>query len=174
MTEKHDTLPRVFVSIGSNIEPEKHLPEAVRLLREQCTVHRVSSVYQSPAFGHTEQPDFMDMVVEITTRTLPQIFKDNVLEKIEKKLGRDRASQENKYGPLTLDMDILLWGEAAFSYGKKPWRVPDKNILKYAAMAIPLAEIAPDFVHPTEKVTLKEIADRFDPNEIRLTDLKIE
>jgi len=162
-----ETTPRVYVSVGSNIEPEKNLQAALDMLKESCTILQVSSVYQSPAFGYEDQPDFLDMAVELTTPVMPQMFKVNMLERIEKKLGRDRASQENKYGPLTMDMDILLWGESAFSYGKKPWRVPDKMIVQHAAVAIPLAEIAPDYIHPEEKVTIKEIAARFDPKSIK-------
>jgi len=162
-----ETTPIVYVSIGSNIEPEKNLQAALNMLRESCTIMKVSSVYESPAFGFEDQPDFLDMAVELTTPVMPQMFKVNMLERIEKKLGRDRASQENKYGPLTMDMDILLWGTSAFSYGKKPWRVPDKMILQHAAVAIPLAEIAPDYIHPEEKVTIKEIAARFDASKIK-------
>jgi len=165
-----ETTPRVFVSVGSNIEPEKNLQAALDMLRENCTILQVSSVYQSPAFGFEDQPDFLDMAVELTTPVMPQMFKVNMLGRIEKKLGRDRDSQENKNGPLTMDMDILLWGTAAFSYGKKPWRVPDKMILKYAAVAIPLAEIAPDYMHPEEKVTIKEIAARFDASKVKKRD----
>ncbi|MBC8097967.1 MAG: 2-amino-4-hydroxy-6-hydroxymethyldihydropteridine diphosphokinase, partial [Armatimonadetes bacterium] len=62
---------------------------------------------------------------------------------------------------LTLDLDILLWGDTAFEFGDKPWRVPYKGILKFAAVAIPLAELAPDYLHPTEDVTLSVIAARF-------------
>ena len=169
------TTPTVYISVSSNVEPEKNLPAALELLRERCTIRKVSSVYQSPAFGYEDQPDFLDIAVELTTPVMPQMFKENVLGRIEKQLGRDRSNQETRFGPLTLDMDILLWGDAPFSYGKKPWRVPDKMILEHAAVAIPLAEIAPDYVHPEEKVTIKEIAARFDANSIKLRDdLKFE
>jgi len=171
---KTDTLPRIFISVSSNIEPEKNLPEAIKRLRKHCTVKQISSVYQSPAFGYEDQPDFWDTVLEIATPMLPQMFKETVIDEIEKELGRDRANQENKYGPLTMDMDILMWGDVAFHYGKKPWRVPDANIVKYAAIAVPMAEVAPEIVHPDEKVPIKEIAARLDASKLKRVDLELE
>ena len=168
-----ESLPVVYVAIGSNIEPEKNLQAAVDLLRARCDVLAVSSVYQSPPYGFADQPDFLDMAVKLTTTLSPEEFKTMLLE-IERQLGRDRVSQVHKFGPRTVDLDILLWGDSAFSYGGKPWRVPDSDIVKYAAVAIPLEELAPDYVHPEEKVTLKEIAARFDDAaEIKRTDLEI-
>ena len=141
MTSKSESV--VYVSIGSNIEPEKNLQEAVNKLREYCTVLATSSVYQAPAYGDSDQPDFLDIVVRLRTDRTPEEFKCNILRKIEADLGRVRTP-ENKYGPLTLDLDIMLWDAAAFEYGDKPWRVPNDGILNFAADAIPLAEIAGD------------------------------
>ncbi len=169
----NEYMPRVFVSVGSNISPDVNLKRAVSLLSHQCEIKQLSSVYRAPAFGFENQPDFLDVMVEIATSLQPEHFK-TVLNTIEKQLGRDRASQGSKYGPLTLDMDILLWGDNVLSYGKKPWRVPDESILKYAAIAIPLAEIAPEFIHPAEHVTLRSIAERFNRQSIQKTDLSLE
>lgn len=168
MTSSDARLVIAYVSIGSNIEPEDNLQRAVDLLREACEVLAVSAVYQSPPFGFTEQPDFLDVTVKIRTPLTPLAFKTGVLDRIERACGRDRASQANKYGPLALDMDILLWGDTAFEFGDKPWRVPNKGVTQFAAVAIPLAEIAPDVVHPIEGVTLAAIAARFaDADDVR-------
>ena len=172
MSDKH---PIVYVAIGSNIEPERHLQAALNLLKQVCTVLAVSPVFQSPAFGFENQPDFLDIVVKLTTTQQPAEFKTDVLDVIERQLGRDRNAQVNKYGPLTVDLDILLWGHDVLSFDDKPWRVPDDSILKFGAVAIPLAYLAGDLLHPTEGISLQEIANRFDANEIRLrSDLKIE
>jgi 2-amino-4-hydroxy-6-hydroxymethyldihydropteridine diphosphokinase len=156
------TFAKPYISIGSNIDPEANLRRAVDLLRTKCEILALSSVYQSPAYGFADQPDFMDVTAQIQTPLAPVEFKTQVLDVIEKLCGRDRASQTNKYGPLALDMDILLWGDTTFDYGTKPWRIPNNGILKFAAVAIPLAEIAPDVVHPVEKVTMREIVGRFE------------
>jgi 2-amino-4-hydroxy-6-hydroxymethyldihydropteridine diphosphokinase len=148
----------VYVSLGSNIEPERHLQAAVNLLRECCELLAISSVYRSPPFGFTEQPDFLDIAVQLATTDEPAGFKRDVLDDIERCCGRDRAAQASKFGPLPLDIDILLWDDDVFTFGAKPWRVPDPNILRLAAVAVPLAEIAPEYVHPEAGLPLAEIA----------------
>ncbi len=172
------TLPNhtVFVSIGANLDPETNLQRAVALLRERCTVLALSAVYQSPAYGFADQPDFLDITAKIETPLTPLAFKLTVLDPIEKACGRDRASQLNKDGPLPLDMDILLWDEDAFTFGDKPWRVPNKGITKFAAVAIPLAEVAADVLHPLEGVSIRTLAERFPQAEretVRITPLVI-
>lgn len=161
-----DFMTEAYVSLGSNIDPEANLRKAVGLLRERCAaqggeVVALSSVYQSPPYGFTDQPDFLDVTAKIRTPLTPVQFKQGVLDEIERACGRDRAAQTNKYGPLAMDMDILLWGDRAFEYGEKPWRVPNAGILKFAAVAIPLAEIAPEVQHPLEGVPMTEIVSRY-------------
>ena len=155
-----DAPETVYLLLGSNIDPEKHLQLAIIALRKHCQVVALSSVYQSPAYGPVAQPDFLNMAVKVTTDLSPAGFKQRLL-KIEADLGRDRAAQQTKFDPRTLDIDIALWGDNAFSYGSKPWQVPDENILDQAAVALPLAELAPDYRHPQEQVTLAEIASRY-------------
>ena len=87
-------------------------------------------------------------------------LKHTVLDWIERELKRER-DPNNKNAPRTIDLDISLWNSAVFDYGEKPWHVPDRDILRFAHVALPLAEIAPDYVHPTEHVALKMIAGRF-------------
>jgi 2-amino-4-hydroxy-6-hydroxymethyldihydropteridine diphosphokinase len=156
----------VFVSLGSNIAPEKNLAQAVRLLRSICTIIAVSSVYRTAPQGFSDQPDFLNMAAQISTSLSPERLKSNVLDWIEHELGRKRDPL-NKNAPRTIDLDISLWGDAVIEYGAKPWRVPDPDIVRFAHVAIPLAELAPDFVHPTEKVTLAEIAGRFNRSGIK-------
>ncbi len=163
---------RVYVSLGSNIEPESNLQRAVNLLRQHGDVRTISSVYRTPPYGNTDQPDFLDVVVEIHTVVAPREFKVNVLRAIEDQLGRTR-DPAFKYGPLTLDMDIMLWGDSAFEFGEKPWRVPNAGILDYAADAVPLAEIAADVMHPETGERISQIAARLDPTGIHKTDVQI-
>jgi 2-amino-4-hydroxy-6-hydroxymethyldihydropteridine diphosphokinase len=167
-----DGPPVVYVHIGSNIEPAINLQQAVDLLRERCTVLAISSIYQTPPYGDPNQPDFLDVVAALTTDLSPAVFKMDVLRDIETRLGRVRSAQ-NKYGPLTLDMDIMLWGNASFDYGDKPWHVPARGILQNAADALPLAELAPDLIHPETGETLRQIADRLDATGIQIPDLRI-
>lgn len=167
------TLPIVYLAIGSNVEPEKNLREAVQTLKERCNVHAISSVYISKPYGFKDQPDFLDICVKISTPLLPAAFKLSTIDKIERQQGRDRSNQATKHGPLPLDIDILLWSDEIFHFGSKPWRVPHPSIVKYSSVILPLAEIAPEVVHPVEGVTLKEIAERFDDSDTKKTDIVI-
>ncbi len=165
--------PIVYVALGSNIEPERNLAAAVRLLHERCTVLAVSSAYRTAPQGFTEQADFLNMAVRLTTPLSPITLKHNVLDVIERQLGR-RRDPSNKNTPRTIDLDIALWGNAVFEYGEKPWRVPDRDILRFPHVAIPLAELAPEYVHPETGQTLAEIAAQFDREGIIPVDLRLD
>lgn len=151
----------VYVSLGSNIQPETNLLQALRLLRTKCHLAAISSAYRTPPQGFTQQAAFLNMAVCVKTPLMPVTFKKELLDWIERQLGRQR-DPHNKNAPRTIDLDISLWDDAVFEYGEKPWRVPDPDILRFAHVAIPLAEIAPDYIHPVEQMTLSEIAARFD------------
>lgn len=166
------TLPDVYISLGSNLQPERNLAAAARLLRQKCDVLAVSSVYRTPPQGYADQPDFYNLSVKLHTSLQPATFKTGVVDWIERELGRVR-DPNNKNAPRTIDLDISLWGDAVLEYGGKPWRVPDPDIVRFAHVAVPLAELAPDFVHPTEGVTLAEIAARFGDAPFVRTDLRI-
>ncbi len=168
-----ETLPIVYLSIGSNIEPEKNLQQAVNSLKERCNVLAVSTVYQSKPYGYADQPDFLDICVKVSTPLLAAAFKLSTIDRIEREQGRDRSNQLTEHGPLPLDIDILLWSDSVFFYGSKPWRVPHPSIVKYPSVIIPLAELSPDYVHPDEGVTLAEIAARFDESDTRKLPLVI-
>jgi dihydroneopterin aldolase/2-amino-4-hydroxy-6-hydroxymethyldihydropteridine diphosphokinase len=166
-----DDLPIVYVSLGANIEPEHNLAQAVRWLRQKCHVLALSSVYRTPPQGFSDQPDFLNMAVQLTTLLTPITLKQTVLDWIEGQLGRQR-DPTNKNAPRTIDLDISLWGDAVFEYGDKPWRVPDKDILHFAHVAVPLAELAPAYLHPIEGVTLAVIAARFAAQPLQRLPLK--
>lgn len=146
-----------YISLGSNIDPEKNLVQAVKLLRQYTTLLQVSPVYRTSPQGYSEQADFLNMAVKIHSYRSPLEFKTQVIERIESDLGRVRDPQ-NKNAPRTIDLDISLWNDEIIDYGDKPHKIPDKDIVRFAHVAIPLADIAPDYVHPIENKSLAEIA----------------
>ena len=106
------------------------------------------------------------MAVKIRTLRTPAQFKADVIDRIEAELKRVRDPQ-NKNAPRVIDLDISLWNDEALEYGSKPWRIPDEDILRFAHVAIPLADLAPDYVHPTTGKPLREIAAGFDASALR-------
>ncbi|MDE2750910.1 MAG: 2-amino-4-hydroxy-6-hydroxymethyldihydropteridine diphosphokinase [Chloroflexota bacterium] len=163
----------VFLSLGSNIKPETNIVAAIKRLRRHTTVLALSSVYQTPPQGFIEQAPFLNMAVKLHTARTPIEFKTEVIDRIETQLKRVRNPQ-NKNAPRTIDLDISLWNEAVFEYGEKPWKVPAGDILRYAHVAIPLAELAPDYAHPQAGMPLREIAASFKSEDLRRLALEID
>ncbi|MBZ0282080.1 MAG: 2-amino-4-hydroxy-6-hydroxymethyldihydropteridine diphosphokinase [Anaerolineae bacterium] len=152
----------VFISLGSNTQPEYNLREAVRLLREYVTVITVSPVYETaPVSG--EGRSYLNAAAQLETDLNPVDLKANVLRIIENRLGRMRDSS----GDVTIDLDILLFNDEQHDLGKR--QIPDPGILQYAHVAIPLADVAPDIPHPVTGERLETIAAQFrDVKGIRL------
>ena len=146
-----------YVSLGSNISPEENLRQALRRLRQYTTLLAWSPVYRSEPQGYTAQAHFLNMAAKIHTLRSPLTFKREVIDRIEAELGRIRDPQ-NKNAPRTIDLDISLWNRETLEFGERPWKVPDEDLLHFAHIAVPLADIAADYRHPIEGKTLAEIA----------------
>ncbi len=155
-----------FVSLGSNIKPGANIAAALDLLRRQTTVLDVSPLYRTPPQLDVDQAPFLNLAVKAHTLRTPAQFKAEVIDRIEARLKRIRDPR-NKNAPRTIDLDISLWNDEVLEFGGKPWRVPDADILRFAHVAIPLADLAPDYRHPTENKTLREIAAAFDASPLR-------
>lgn len=146
----------VFLLLNSNVDAENNLRRALTYVAEQAQVIQTSSVYETPAVGEGYTLPFLDVVVKLLTALEPDAFHAQVIKPIEVKLGRCRG--EDCQGLVTIDMDILLWNADVFTYGSKPRHVPDPNILTQIHLAVPLAELVPDAVHPVDGRTFAEIA----------------
>ena len=133
-------MPEVFVGVGSNIEPEVNLRVALDELERRFAPLLVSSVYRSRAFGF-DGDDFLNLVVGFGT-PLAAVDVDAELSAIEYAGGRVRAAE--RFGPRTLDLDLLLYGRCA----DPALRLPRDDVRAYPFVLGPLAEIAPDLVHP--------------------------
>lgn len=162
----------IYLSLGSNINPKQNIAEAVALLRRYTTVLRESPVYFSPPQGFADQEHFLNMAVKIHTWRSPSQFKFAVIDRIEADLHRVRDPR-NKNAPRTIDLDISLWNDEVLEYGSKPWHIPDGDITRFAHVALPLADLAPDYIHPTEGKSLREVAAAFDSRELRRINLDL-
>lgn len=149
-------MARAFIGMGSNIEPEKNLLQAVRLLASEVRLLNISTVYLTEPIGSREQPSYYNCVAAIETQLLPQELKLTVLYRIESVLGRARGS--DRYAPRTIDLDLILYGDLVLS--EAGLNLPDPDIMDRPFLATGLREVAPDLVLPGSSVPISVIADR--------------
>jgi 2-amino-4-hydroxy-6-hydroxymethyldihydropteridine diphosphokinase len=140
--ERIEPPTRAFVGIGGNVgDVETTLAEALWSLDSipQTSIRAQSRLYRTPPWGNTDQPPFINGVVELQTRLTPRVLLDHLLE-IEVRFGRDRAEGE-KWGPRELDLDLLVYGDEQLD--EPGMHVPHPHLHERAFVLVPLAEIAP-------------------------------
>jgi len=134
-------LEQVYVSVGSNIDREAKVRSCIKALDEAFTSLVKSSVYESIAVGF-EGENFYNLVVGFEAEDPADVTR--ILRDIEVAHGRNRG--EKKFAPRTLDLDLLLFGEQDLH--EQGLDVPRAEITRYAFVLGPLAELAPQAVHP--------------------------
>ncbi len=144
-------MARVFLSLGSNIEPERHVRAALTALEDTFGPLRVSPVYRTPAVGFHGDP-FLNLAVALETDLPPQAVHTRLGE-LETALGRRRDGP--RFSARTMDIDLLLHGDTVLSEGRLV--LPRPEILTQAFVLVPLCDLAPDLVHPTEGRPLREL-----------------
>lgn len=149
-------MPRAWLSLGSNIDRDANIRSAVRALYKVYGPLVVSRVYESEPVGF-EGERFFNLVVGIETDS-PVDEINARLRAIEASQGRVRGAE--KFVPRTLDIDILTYGDTLERNGELV--LPRDEITKYAFALRPLAEVAGDERHPTEKKTYRELWAEFD------------
>ena len=165
MSVNNDVFEAVIVA-GSNLDKERCLPESIRKLRRQpdITVRSVSTCYESAAVGGpADAPDFYNAAVLVTTALDPETLRVQ-LHKIEDELGRVRTDDPN--APRTADLDIIYYGDLVKEFDD--WSIPDPSAESEVYIAGPVAEVAPNFVHPISGRMAVEIA-----NSLRTDDTEV-
>lgn len=147
----------VYLSLGSNLQPEKNMVAATRMLAQYSRLLAISSVWESAPVGLTAQPNFLNAAAMIETELTAVQLKTDVLATIERDLGRVRQADKN--APRPMDLDIMLFNNQIFELGQR--HIPDPEVLERPFVAIPLSEIAPHYIHPETGQTLRQIAARF-------------
>lgn len=158
-TKKEHKPVEAFVALGSNIEPRgKYIQRAINLMNDhpQIEVLEVSSVYETAPEGGPEQGQYLNAVAKIST-TLGAMDLLNALQKVEKELGRKR---EVFWGPRTIDLDILLYGQEIISNDRLT--VPHPLMHERRFVMEPLAQIAPEVYHPILMMTARTILESLD------------
>lgn len=147
---------RVFVAAGSNLEPEKHLARACAEIRHSWPDAVYSTAYRNVAVGF-DGPDFINLVMGFTTsQPLGAVIAR--LRAIETQCGRPRYAP--KWASRTMDLDVLLYGDVVEKTSQ--YTLPRPDLLKRPYMLGPMAEIAPEVMHPTTGRTIGELWREFD------------
>ena len=144
----------VYLSLGSNLgDRQANLRNAMGRLLELGDVLEVSSLYETEPVEVTDQPWFLNCAVAVRTELLPREFLAGILA-IEKSMGRVRTQPK---GPRVIDIDILLFGQQTVNSAQLT--VPHPAMPERRFVLEPLAEIAPDVMHPTRKKTIRQLRD---------------
>ncbi len=149
-------MPRVYLSLGSNIEPRRHLGAALDALAESFGSLLLSPVYESPAVGF-EGDHFLNLVLGLDTE-FPVGELARRLRAIEDANNRRRGTA--KFCSRTLDIDILTYGDAVGVIDGV--RLPREEILRYAFVLRPLADLAPEAEHPVVHRAYRQLAGELD------------
>jgi 2-amino-4-hydroxy-6-hydroxymethyldihydropteridine diphosphokinase len=150
-------LNHIVISIGSNIDKEINLPLAVQLLAENCQLVAASPVYETVPVGLINQANFFNAAVLIETDLDPLQFKQQILIPIEQQLSRIRSAEKN--APRTIDLDISLVNDEIKDIDQNH-HVPDPDLLKFPHVAVPIADIVPNLLHPETHEPMTTIAAR--------------
>ena len=145
----------IYISLGSNIEPESNLAHARNALLAWLDDGRMSPVYQSAPVGMSGADFLNAVVVGSTTQSLPKVL-DKLLE-IE--LARGRVRTANKFSDRTLDLDLLLYSDVICDpeSSAKTVVLPHPEIVEQAYVLQPLTDLAAELVHPGFGSTLSEL-----------------
>ncbi len=149
-------MPRVWLSIGSNLERERCIAGAVAELRERYGELILSRVYEAEAVGFEGRP-FYNLVAGFETDQAPEALVD-ALHGIEDAFGRRRGP--DKFAPRTLDIDLLTYGDLVSD--DPSFDLPRGEITRYAFVLCPLAEVAGDERHPRTGKSYAEMWAGFD------------
>lgn len=152
----------VYVSIGSNIDREKHIIAALDALSASFGELSISPVYESESVGFSGEP-FLNLAVGFET-TLSLADLSLLLRSIEHANGRQRG--EARFSARTLDIDILTWGTACGVLDGI--RLPREEILQNAFVLLPMAELAPDAVHPESGKSYATLWSEYDQSRQKL------
>jgi 2-amino-4-hydroxy-6-hydroxymethyldihydropteridine diphosphokinase len=138
---------RAYVGLGGNLgDVETTLTEAMWAIDSlpQTSIRAQSKFYRTPPWGLIDQPEFLNAVVELQTRLAPRVLLGYLLE-IEMRFGRERSESE-KWGPRSLDLDLLTFGEEEMDV--PGLHLPHPHLQERAFVLVPLAEIAPSLEIP--------------------------
>ena len=145
-----------FLGLGTNIgDRKKNLAKALTLLngRPDLTILRTSKIYETKPWGIEDQRKFLNMVAEIATSIAPGELLERI-KKLEIYMGREVGP---RFGPRLIDIDILLLGNMVVN--EPDLKIPHERLQERAFVLVPLAELAPESIHPILGTTVGSLAE---------------
>jgi 2-amino-4-hydroxy-6-hydroxymethyldihydropteridine diphosphokinase len=141
-----------YLGLGTNLGDRKeNLSKAIEAISLKMSISKQSSLYETTAWGYTDQPDFLNQVIQVETNLSPLRLL-NFLKKTEVELGR---VENFRYGPRLIDIDILFYDDLVITTSRL--QIPHPKITERAFVLVPLNEIAPGYIHPILKKTVAEL-----------------
>lgn len=155
-------MAHVFLALGTNLGERAHnLRHAIEALPPAVRLQRQSPIYETPPWGFTDQPDFLNMVIEGETDLSPLALL-HFIKDLERRLGRQPSV---RYGPRLIDLDILFYDDLVLETSELV--IPHPRLHERAFVLVPLADLAPDLIHPRLQRSVRDLLAAVDRTGIR-------
>jgi len=142
----------IYIALGTNLGNRlANLRAAIQSMPPEVKVLAESHVYETPPWGYEDQPAFLNMVVKAKTELLPEALL-KYLKQLEVELGRE---QNFRWGPRLIDLDILFYDDLVLA--SPPLVIPHPRLHERAFVLVPLADVAPDLIHPVLKQSVRDL-----------------
>jgi 2-amino-4-hydroxy-6-hydroxymethyldihydropteridine diphosphokinase len=148
---------RVYLALGTNLGDRlANLATLQNALPPQVRVLAASPVYETPPWGYLDQPAFLNQVLEAETELSPQELLDT-LKRLEVEMGRQSTI---RYGPRLIDVDILFYDNLVLESDRLV--IPHPRLDERAFVLVPMADLAPGFIHPVSGESIEQLLDKVD------------
>lgn len=152
----------IYLSLGTNLgRRSANLRAALASLSPEIKIRKVSPVYETEPWGFRDQPAFLNQVVEAETELSPHEVLV-LVKRLETLLGREPTF---RYGPRVIDIDVLFYGDQVFE--TVDLFIPHPRLAERAFVLVPLADLAPDFVHPVFRKKISDLLVQVDRSGVR-------
>jgi 2-amino-4-hydroxy-6-hydroxymethyldihydropteridine diphosphokinase len=159
----------IYLALGTNLGDRlANLRAALRSFPPDVQPLSVSRVYETPPWGYADQPAFLNLVIRATTLLSPEALLSK-LKELEVELGREPGF---RWGPRLIDLDILFYDDLILD--SPPLVLPHKRLHERAFVLVPLADVAPDLLHPVLGKTIRQLLAEVNAGEIVLHTEQIE